>query len=117
MLSQLFKIDVEMQGFCQTYAAEFNKRNPPKPVVFLDAFLIVCINRPKQPIFACEPMVRAECVRVSCQVSYGVLLTCHWRISPTGAPFWGFITVRPASNEGDSLHPILPSFGAQLICE
>jgi hypothetical protein len=60
---KLFKIDVEMQGFCQTYAAEFNKRNPPKAVVFLDAFLIVCVNREKQPVFTCEPHIKGDFVK------------------------------------------------------
>jgi hypothetical protein len=62
-LLQLFKTDIEMQAFCQTYAAEFNKKGPPKRVVFLDAFLIVCIHRPGQPIFACEPLIQGDFVK------------------------------------------------------
>ena len=58
--AQLFKLDVEMQGFCQTYAAEFNKRGPPKPVVFLEAFLICRTKCRGQPVYACEAMVMGE---------------------------------------------------------
>ena len=60
---QLFKIDVEMQGFCQSYAAEFNKRRPPKPVMFLDAFLICLKDRPGQPLYACEPMIKGDFIK------------------------------------------------------
>jgi hypothetical protein len=56
----LFKSDVEMQGFCQSYAEAYNALNPPKPVVFLQAFLVVCHKRPDQPFFACEPMVLGD---------------------------------------------------------
>lgn len=52
--------DIEMQGFCQTYAKAFNQRRPPKRVVFLDAFLIVCHDEPDQPIYACEPMIQGD---------------------------------------------------------
>lgn len=62
---KLFKVDVEMQGFCQTYAKEFNKLRPPKLVEFLEAFIIVCYQRPDNTIYACEPMIAGEYVKHS----------------------------------------------------
>eukprot|EP00667_Euglena_gracilis_P003844 EG_transcript_3855 len=56
----IFKADVEMQGFCQRYATAYNARRPPKPVNFLDAFLVVCHKSPGQPAFACEPMINGD---------------------------------------------------------
>eukprot|EP00667_Euglena_gracilis_P004263 EG_transcript_4283 len=60
---KMFQMDVEMQGFCQTYADAYNKRDPPKPVVFLDAFLIVCMDRSERTIYACEPMISGDYVK------------------------------------------------------
>ena len=34
------------QGLCQYFSEEFNKRNPPKCVTFVDAHLIECVDRP-----------------------------------------------------------------------
>ena len=36
---QTYFLDAEMQSMCQSFAAEYNRRKPPKPVEFLEAFL------------------------------------------------------------------------------
>ena len=40
----LMRLDVEMQGFCQIYAAAYNAKRPQKRVNFLNAFLI-CLHK------------------------------------------------------------------------
>lgn len=42
--------------FCQSYAEAYNALNPPKPVVFLQAFLVVCHKRPE----GCPPRPRSR---------------------------------------------------------
>lgn len=60
---RLFRIDCEMQGFCRTYAAAFNKCTPPKPVTFLEAFMVVFAGRPNAPVFACETLIEGKYVK------------------------------------------------------
>jgi len=60
---KLYKVDVEMQGFCQTFARAYNAQRPPKPVNFLDAFLIVCHRRLRPSIYACEPLIQGEYIK------------------------------------------------------
>ena len=38
--SQTYFLDIEMQAMCQAFASEYNRRKPPKPVQFIEAFLI-----------------------------------------------------------------------------
>jgi pSer/pThr/pTyr-binding forkhead associated (FHA) protein len=53
-------VDIEMQGLCQYFSEEFNKRNPPKCVTFVDAHLIECVDRPGRPLFAVEPFMKGK---------------------------------------------------------
>eukprot|EP01012_Entosiphon_sulcatum_P039272 TRINITY_DN5164_c0_g1_i2.p1 TRINITY_DN5164_c0_g1~~TRINITY_DN5164_c0_g1_i2.p1 ORF type:complete len:441 (-),score=43.45 TRINITY_DN5164_c0_g1_i2:10-1332(-) len=58
-----YYVDVEMQAIAKEYAREFNMRKPPKPVDFLDAFLIQCLERQRQPILAVEPYLHGKYVK------------------------------------------------------
>eukprot|EP00667_Euglena_gracilis_P002525 EG_transcript_2526 len=60
---RLSRMDCEMQGFCRTYAAEYNKRHPPKPISFLEAFLLICPGRANAPVFSCEPLIEGRYVK------------------------------------------------------
>jgi len=60
---KLFRGDIEMQGFCRTLAQEYNKLDPPKEVFILEAFLIVCMDRPDRTVYACEPMITGDYVK------------------------------------------------------
>eukprot|EP00668_Euglena_longa_P016015 GGOE01020211.1.p1 GENE.GGOE01020211.1~~GGOE01020211.1.p1 ORF type:complete len:661 (+),score=170.64 GGOE01020211.1:93-1985(+) len=60
---RLSRMDCEMQGFCRTFAAEFNKKGPPKPISFLEAFLVICPGRTNAPVFSCEPLIEGKYVK------------------------------------------------------
>lgn len=60
---QTYFVDCEMQSLCQYFAEEFNAKNPPKRVDFLDAFMIECIDRPGKPIFAIEPFMPGKYIK------------------------------------------------------
>ncbi len=49
--------DVIVQMYAQWWGKEYNKRNPPKTVTFLDAYLLEMVSRPKKPTFAAEPFL------------------------------------------------------------
>eukprot|EP01006_Ploeotia_vitrea_P045941 TRINITY_DN66980_c7_g10_i1.p1 TRINITY_DN66980_c7_g10~~TRINITY_DN66980_c7_g10_i1.p1 ORF type:complete len:546 (-),score=48.72 TRINITY_DN66980_c7_g10_i1:126-1763(-) len=58
-------VDAEMQAFCAWCANEFNKKNPPKTVSFVEATVFECFERQKSPVFACEPYMRGKYVKHS----------------------------------------------------
>eukprot|EP01012_Entosiphon_sulcatum_P063764 TRINITY_DN9177_c0_g1_i1.p1 TRINITY_DN9177_c0_g1~~TRINITY_DN9177_c0_g1_i1.p1 ORF type:complete len:743 (+),score=81.78 TRINITY_DN9177_c0_g1_i1:68-2296(+) len=43
-----YHVMVEMQALCKQYASQYNTRNPPKRVDFLDSFLIELADRPRR---------------------------------------------------------------------
>lgn len=43
---QLWLLIFFLQSLCQYFSEEFNKKNPPKKVEFVDCHLIECIERP-----------------------------------------------------------------------
>ena len=51
---EAFERDVVMQQEAKLWGARFDALHPPKPVDFLQAFLIQLVDRPGQPLFACE---------------------------------------------------------------
>eukprot|EP00906_Rhabdomonas_costata_P037192 RCo052289 len=56
-------MDVEMQTFANRVAEEFNKRNPPKRVQFVKAFLIRCLERQNQPLLQVEPHLTGNYIK------------------------------------------------------
>jgi DNA gyrase inhibitor GyrI len=60
-----YLLDIEMQAMCQAFAAEYNRRKPPKNVEFIEAYLIECFQRPDSPLFACEPFIAGQYVKYS----------------------------------------------------
>lgn len=58
-------LDIEMQAMCQALAEQYNRRQPPKKVQFIDAFLIECFQQAGSPIFACEPYIEGKYVKYS----------------------------------------------------
>lgn len=77
---EAFERDVVMQQEAKLWGARFNALHPPKPVDFLQAFLIEMVDRPGKPVFACE------CVS-GCSEALEVALTrrAHRRRVVTGA--------------------------------
>ncbi len=57
----------QMQQDAKLWGARWNALHPPKPVDFLQCFLLELVERPGSPIFACEcvaPVVRVRsCAR------------------------------------------------------
>jgi len=49
--------DVVMQHYARAYARKYNSYGPPKPIEFLEAWLVELIDRPGQPLCACEVFV------------------------------------------------------------
>jgi hypothetical protein len=62
--------DCQMQAMCKYYATCYNKRNPPKKVEFVDAFVIQRFQKPGQPIMACEPYMKGNYVKYSNNFGY-----------------------------------------------
>jgi pSer/pThr/pTyr-binding forkhead associated (FHA) protein len=53
-------VDIEMQSLCQYFSEEFNKKNPPKKVEFVDCHLIECVERPGKSLYAVEPFMKGK---------------------------------------------------------
>eukprot|EP01012_Entosiphon_sulcatum_P009073 TRINITY_DN15018_c0_g1_i1.p1 TRINITY_DN15018_c0_g1~~TRINITY_DN15018_c0_g1_i1.p1 ORF type:complete len:484 (+),score=103.96 TRINITY_DN15018_c0_g1_i1:411-1862(+) len=68
--AEIYFVDAEMQAMCQWFAEEYNKRGVPKPVEFVDAFLIECYSRDDRAIMACEPFLEGEYVKYSNNYGY-----------------------------------------------
>lgn len=49
--------DVVMQHYARAYARKYNSYGPPKPIEFLQAWLVELVDRPGQPLCACEVFV------------------------------------------------------------
>ena len=64
---EAFERDVIMQQEAKLWGARFDALHPPKPVDFLQAFLIQLVDRPGQPLFACECVTRL--LLVACLLS------------------------------------------------
>lgn len=54
-LTHTYFLDAEMQALCVFFAEQFNQKNPPKKVEFVEASIIEFIDRPGQPVYAVEP--------------------------------------------------------------
>lgn len=61
--AHVYEDDCRMQQEAKAYGARYDALRPPKPVDFLASFLLVMLDRPGLPIFACERMVAGEYVK------------------------------------------------------
>ena len=58
--AQAYFDDVQLQMEAKMYAELYNRRNPPKLVTFLDAYVLEFRNRPGKPICAVEKYIEGE---------------------------------------------------------
>eukprot|EP01006_Ploeotia_vitrea_P050638 TRINITY_DN67480_c2_g1_i2.p1 TRINITY_DN67480_c2_g1~~TRINITY_DN67480_c2_g1_i2.p1 ORF type:complete len:544 (+),score=59.80 TRINITY_DN67480_c2_g1_i2:48-1679(+) len=57
--------DAEMQSLCKYFSHEFNKQQPPKPIDFVEAWILQRIDHPNKPIMACEMYLPGKYVKHS----------------------------------------------------
>jgi len=57
---QLYLHDVEAQVYASKWAEQFNLRNPPIPVYFVEAFVVEFVERAGRPYAGCELYIKGE---------------------------------------------------------
>ena len=84
---EAYERDVVMQQEAKLWGARFDALHPPKPVDFLQAFLIQLVDRPGQPLFACERVITGEYVKHNSNSGY---VEAHRRATPQTFSHWTF---------------------------
>lgn len=67
---EVYFADAAMQAMCQYFAICYNKRSPPKPVRFVTAYILRCLQRPGQPVMACERFLEGSYVKYNNNAGY-----------------------------------------------